>query len=104
MLTEDGEAIRLYANHRYDVGRFPTAFDSSAAKTTAFTTGNLHSAYQRNERTLAGVQAENNESKKPSAPYRLSILIADDEVDMALTLAEILRDEGHIVHTTASAN
>jgi len=50
------------------------------------------------------VQAENNENKKPSPPYRLSILIADDEVDMVMTLAEMLRDEGHIVHTTANAN
>jgi two-component system OmpR family response regulator len=30
---------------------------------------------------------------------KLSILIADDEQDTVMTLAEILMDEGHIVHT-----
>jgi DNA-binding response OmpR family regulator len=34
---------------------------------------------------------------------RLTILIADDDEDMVLTLAEILRDEGHVVHTCAVA-
>jgi DNA-binding response OmpR family regulator len=35
-----------------------------------------------------------NEAKRP-----LSILIADDEQDTVMTLAAILEDEGHIVHT-----
>ena len=33
----------------------------------------------------------------------LSILIADDDEDTILTLAEILRDEGHVVHTCGDA-
>ena len=45
----------------------------------------------------------NNENRPPPRP-RLSILIADDDVDTVLTLAELLRDEGHIVHTCANAN
>jgi two-component system OmpR family response regulator len=43
--------------------------------------------------------------KKNSAPVRrLSILVADDDVDTVLTLATMLRDDGHIVHTCANAN
>jgi DNA-binding response OmpR family regulator len=42
-------------------------------------------------------------NKKSGARPRLSVLIADDDVDTVLTLAEMLRDEGHIVHTCASA-
>jgi CheY-like chemotaxis protein len=34
---------------------------------------------------------------------RLSILIADDNVDFVMTLATILRDEGHVVHTCSNA-
>ena len=43
--------------------------------------------------------------KTSSAPQpRKSILIADDSPDTVLTLAEILRDEGYVVHTCANAN
>jgi CheY-like chemotaxis protein len=42
-------------------------------------------------------------NKTQTTPLRLSILIADDDVDTVLTLAEMLRDEGHIVHTCANA-
>jgi CheY-like chemotaxis protein len=35
---------------------------------------------------------------------RLSILIADDDADTVLTLALMLRDEGHVVHTCINAN
>jgi CheY-like chemotaxis protein len=34
---------------------------------------------------------------------RLSIFIADDNPDAVLTLAELLRDEGYVVYTCASA-
>ena len=34
---------------------------------------------------------------------RLSVLLVDDNVDFVLTLATILRDEGHVVHTCANA-
>ena len=34
---------------------------------------------------------------------RSSILIADDNVDFVMTLAAILRDEGHVVHTCSNA-
>jgi CheY-like chemotaxis protein len=47
------------------------------------------------------MQAHNNRKQQP--PPRLSILIADDDVDTVMTLAEILRGEGHIVHTCANA-
>src|SRR2546421_10261920 len=57
-------------------------------------------ALPNNESRLFVVQA-NNESR--AARPRLSILVADDDVDTVLTLAEMLRDEGHIVHTCASA-
>lgn len=44
-------------------------------------------------------------TKNNSAPARrLSILIADDDVDTVLTLATMLRDDGHVVHTCANAN
>jgi CheY-like chemotaxis protein len=33
---------------------------------------------------------------------RLSIFIAEDNVDTVLTLSAILRDEGHVVHTCAN--
>ena len=46
------------------------------------------------------MQAHN---KTQITPLRLIILIADDDVDTVLTLAEMLRDEGHIVHTCANA-
>jgi CheY-like chemotaxis protein len=43
-------------------------------------------------------------NKKTSAERRrLSILVADDSVDTVLTLAAILRDEGHGVHTCANS-
>ena len=42
--------------------------------------------------------------KKPAAQPRKSILIADDSADTVLTLSEILRDEGYVVHTCANAN
>jgi len=42
--------------------------------------------------------------KKTQPPQlRLSILIADDDIDTVFTLEELLRDEGHIVHTCADA-
>ena len=44
-------------------------------------------------------------TNKNSAPARrLTILIADDDVDTVLTLAAIMRDDGHVVHTCANAN
>ena len=46
------------------------------------------------------MQATNNKTKAPQP--RLSILLVDDDVDTVLTLAEMLRDEGHIVHTCAN--
>ena len=42
--------------------------------------------------------------QKSSAQPRKSILIADDSADTVLTLSEILRDEGYVVHTCANAN
>ena len=42
--------------------------------------------------------------KTPMERRRLSILVADDSVDAVLTLAAILRDEGHGVHTCANAS
>ncbi len=39
----------------------------------------------------------------PAFRRRLSILLVDDHVDTVLTLAAILRDEGHGVHTCADA-
>ena len=39
----------------------------------------------------------------PAYRRRLSILLVDDHVDTVLTLAAILRDEGHGVHTCADA-
>jgi CheY-like chemotaxis protein len=41
--------------------------------------------------------------KSLTAQRRLSVLIADDNVDFVMTLATILRDEGHVVHTCANA-
>ena len=46
------------------------------------------------------MQATNNKTKAPQP--RLGILLVDDDVDTVLTLAEMLRDEGHIVHTCAN--
>ena len=43
------------------------------------------------------------QKKNSTAGRQLSILVVDDEVDTVLTLATILRDEGHIVHTCANA-
>lgn len=45
-----------------------------------------------------------NAAKKPSPEKgrRLSILLADDQQDTVVTLAAILEDEGHIVHTVTS--
>lgn len=40
-----------------------------------------------------------NHNKTPGARRRLSILIADDEPDTVMTLAAVLTDEGHVVHT-----
>lgn len=40
-----------------------------------------------------------NAQKKPNTARPLSILIADDEPDTVATLAAILGDEGHVVHT-----
>jgi len=37
--------------------------------------------------------------KLPEAARRLSILVADDEPDTVATLAALLTDEGHTVHT-----
>src|SRR3982750_1863165 len=45
--------------------------------------------------------ATNNKTKAPRP--RLGILLVDDDVDTVMTLAEMLRDEGHIVHTCANA-
>ncbi len=39
----------------------------------------------------------------PAFRRRLSILLVDDHVDTVVTLAAILRDEGHRVHTCADA-
>ncbi|MFN2644038.1 MAG: response regulator [Burkholderiales bacterium] len=47
------------------------------------------------------MQADN---KKTNPRLRLSILVADDQVDTVLTLAELLRNEGHIVHTCTNAS
>jgi len=46
----------------------------------------------------------NNAAKKPAAEKgrRLSILIADDQQDTVTTLAAILEDEGHVVHTVTN--
>jgi DNA-binding response OmpR family regulator len=38
----------------------------------------------------------------PSKGRPLSILIADDEQDTVMTLAAILEDEGHVVHTVTN--
>ena len=38
----------------------------------------------------------------PEKGRRLSILIADDEQDTVTTLAAILEDEGHVVHTVTN--
>ena len=40
---------------------------------------------------------------RSAALAALSILIADDDADTMLTLSELLRDEGHVVHTCANA-
>jgi CheY-like chemotaxis protein len=40
-----------------------------------------------------------NAQKKPETVRRLSILVADDEPDTLATLAALLTDEGHTVHT-----
>lgn len=45
------------------------------------------------------MQAHNNKTKA-----RLSILVADDQVDTVTTLAALLRSEGHTVHTCANAS
>jgi CheY-like chemotaxis protein len=47
------------------------------------------------------VQAHNN---SPAARPRLNVFVADDEVDTIMTLAAILRDEGHTVQTCASGS
>lgn len=41
----------------------------------------------------------NSASKRPTPVPALSILVADDETDTVQTLAAILADEGHAVHT-----
>jgi len=40
-----------------------------------------------------------NDNKTVSARRQLSILIADDDSDTVMTLAAVLTDEGHVVHT-----
>lgn len=45
------------------------------------------------------MQAHNKNASAPGR--RLSILVADDDVDTVLTLAAILREAGHVVHTCA---
>ena len=47
------------------------------------------------------MQAHNN---SPAARPRLNVFVADDEVDTIMTLAAILRDEGHTVQTCASGS
>lgn len=47
------------------------------------------------------VQADN---KSVATKRSLSILLADDDVDTVITLAAMLRDEGHVVHTCADPN
>ena len=47
------------------------------------------------------MQAHNKNASAPGR--RLSILVADDDVDTVVTLAAILRDAGHAVHTCADA-
>jgi CheY-like chemotaxis protein len=49
---------------------------------------------------FAAMQAK----KRSAALAALSILIADDDADTMLTLSELLRDEGHVVHTCANAS
>jgi len=44
-------------------------------------------------------RARNQADSKP-----LSIFIADDNPDVVMTLALLLRDEGYVVHTCANAN
>jgi CheY-like chemotaxis protein len=41
--------------------------------------------------------------KSTAARARLSVLIADDSRDTILTLSELLRDEGHVVHSCGNA-
>ena len=44
----------------------------------------------------------NAAKQAPEKGRRLSILIADDEQDTVTTLAAILEDEGHVVHTVTN--
>ena len=46
----------------------------------------------------------NNHNKTLNARRRLSILVADDEADAVATLAAVLTDEGHLVHTCLSGS
>jgi CheY-like chemotaxis protein len=42
--------------------------------------------------------------RRPLQKASLGIFIADDNPDAIMTLAALLRDEGHVVHTCANAN
>jgi len=61
--------------------------------------GNSSSAISATQSRLLGVQAD---SKTQSQRYRLNVLIVDDELDAVTMLAELLRNEGHIVHTCSN--
>lgn len=50
---------------------------------------------------IPGKQPDNH-TKTATASRQLSILIADDEPDAVMTLAAVLKDEGHEVHTCLS--
>lgn len=58
----------------------------------------------RNSLAGRGILARVNSAARqaPSKGRPLSILIADDEQDTVMTLAAILEDEGHIVHTVTN--
>ena len=41
-------------------------------------------------------------NRRPERARRLSIFVLDDKPDAVMTLAELLRDEGHVVYTCAN--
>ena len=49
-------------------------------------------------RTAAPPAADHSEARRRAASAPLSVLIADDKVDIADSLAELLRLDGHVVH------
>jgi DNA-binding response OmpR family regulator len=42
--------------------------------------------------------------KKESASQKLTVLVADDDRDTVMTLAALLADEGHVVHTVTNGS